>query len=71
MSRFDVRVGRGRDRIDTVEVIDLDDLEVVLFWDCTPRQATRMAEAIRADLRLGDDEFLARWGDATPERFGL
>lgn len=70
MSRFGVHVSRGRDRVDSVEVTDLDDGEVVLFWDCTPKQATRMAEAIRADLRLRDEDFMARWGEARPEAFG-
>jgi len=60
--RFEVRVGRHRDRIDSVEVVDLEDGEVALFWDLEAREATRRAEALRADLlRLDEDEFLARW----------
>lgn len=60
--RFEVRLTRHRDRVDSVEVVDLDDLEVVLFWDLEAREATRRAEALRADLReLGEDEFLAKW----------
>ncbi len=61
-SRYEVRVARHRDRIDSVEVVDLDDGEVVLFWDLEAREASHRAEALRADLhRLDDGEFLARW----------
>jgi hypothetical protein len=71
MSPFEVKVARHRNRYDTVEVVDLDDMEVVLFWDCTPRQASRMAEAIRADLiALEPEDFMARWAAASPEQFG-
>lgn len=71
MSAFEVKVLRHPDRNDTVEVVDLDDMEVVLFWDCTPRQATRMAAAIREDLaRLPPDVFFERWRDAGPDQFG-
>jgi hypothetical protein len=35
---------------------------VVLFWDCPPQTASRMARALRADLaQLAADELLARW----------
>lgn len=70
-NRFEVVVRRGRDRIDAVELLDLDDGEVALFWDCSPRQARRMAEALRADLRLLEPgELLARWSAADPSTFG-
>ena len=37
--------------------------EVVLFWDCAARDASRMARAIRADMsQLEGDDFIARWG---------
>jgi hypothetical protein len=69
--RYDILVRRGRDRVDAVEVVDRDDGEVVLFWDCTPRQASRMNEALRADLRqLAEEEFLARWSAAEAADFG-
>jgi hypothetical protein len=49
-------------RIDHVEVVDLEDGEVVLFWDCPPQSASRLARALRADLaELEAPEFLARW----------
>ena len=64
--RFEVHVQRHPDRVDSVEVVDLDDGEVVLFWDLEAREATRRAEALRADLhRLEADEFLARWSAAS------
>ncbi|WP_205696053.1 hypothetical protein [Conexibacter sp. SYSU D00693] len=63
--RFEVRVQKHPDRVDSVEVVDLDDLEVVLLWDLEAREAAHRAEALRADLRrLDADAFLARWSDA-------
>ena len=65
-SRYEVKVVR-----DSIEVVDLDDGEVVLFWDCLPRERRRMAEALRADLvRMDPASFLARWSQARPEDFG-
>jgi hypothetical protein len=50
------------DRVDHVEIVEIDSGEVVLFWDALPREATRMARALRADLaRLDADEFIAAW----------
>jgi hypothetical protein len=52
----------GRERADHVEVVDIAAGEVVLFWDLTPRQATRFAHRLREDLAALDaDEFLDRW----------
>ncbi len=49
-------------RVDHIEVVEIDGGEVVLFWDCPPQQAARQARALRADLaQLQDTEFLARW----------
>ena len=65
-SRYEVKVVR-----DSIEVVDLDDGEVVLFWDCLPRERRRMTEALRADLvRLDPASFLERWSRARPEDFG-
>jgi hypothetical protein len=50
------------DRLDHVEIVDLSSGEVVLFWDCAPREASRLARALRTDLagrEAGD--FLAHW----------
>lgn len=50
------------DRIDRVEIVEIDSGEAVLFWDVAPREATRMARALRADLaQLEADEFIATW----------
>lgn len=68
---FEVNVRRGGltpapladlDRPDQVEVVDLLDGEVLLFWDCTPQEASRLSRALRADLgTLGAEEFRERW----------
>ncbi|MTD45298.1 hypothetical protein GKE82_13625 [Conexibacter sp. W3-3-2] len=62
------RGGRGwrllapPDRVDHLEVVEIDSGEVVLFWDCLPADASRMARALRADLaQLEADAFLDRW----------
>ncbi len=56
----------GGDRVDQVEIVEIDSGEVVLYWDCAPRQATRMVRALRADLaQLEPAAFIARWS-----RFG-
>jgi hypothetical protein len=50
------------DRTDSLEIVEIASGEVILFWDCTPRDAGHMARAIRADLsQLEADEFLDRW----------
>jgi hypothetical protein len=62
------RRGRGPallaspDRLDSIEVVEIDSGEVVLFWDTTPSQTGRLARALKADLaQLSADEFMARW----------
>ncbi len=69
--RYEVKVTRtglapGRlaapGRFDLVEVVSLDDMEVVLFWDVAARDTARMEAALREELaRMGEEEFLARW----------
>jgi len=50
------------DRVDHIEVVDIDDGEVVLFWDLPPHAASQRARALREELsRLDAQEFLARW----------
>ncbi len=50
------------DRVDQVEVVDLLDGEVLLFWDCTPQEASRLGRALRVDLgALDAEEFRDRW----------
>ncbi len=49
-------------RFDLVEVISLEDMEVVLFWDVPARETARMEAALREELaRMGEGEFLSRW----------
>lgn len=56
------------DRVDHVEVVSLEDLEVVLFWDVPARETLRLEAALRADLeRLDADEFLASWAAFDPQ----
>ena len=62
------RGGRGPallaspDRVDQVEIVEVESGEVVLFWDTTPAQTGRLSRALRADLaQLDADAFLARW----------
>jgi hypothetical protein len=55
---------------DSIEVVDLDQGEGIMFWDCTPRQRRRMAEALIRDLdRLSPHEFLYQWAVAEPQHF--
>jgi len=50
------------DRVDHIEVVEIDSGEVVLFWDTTPAQTGSLARALKADLaQLDAHEFLARW----------
>ncbi|MEA2250195.1 MAG: hypothetical protein QOG70_437, partial [Solirubrobacteraceae bacterium] len=51
------------------EIVDVDDGEVVLYWDLLPRDAKRVVAMVRADLQeLEAREFFERWasfeGDA-------
>jgi hypothetical protein len=55
------------DRLDHIEVVEIDSGEVELFWDCAPRDAARMSRALRADLAaLEAEEFIDRWRGLTP-----
>lgn len=64
-SRYDVLVVR-----DTIEIVDRDQGEGVLFWDCTSRQRRRMVEALIRDLdRLSPEDFLYEWAVAEPRQF--
>lgn len=50
------------DRVDHLEVVEIDGGEVVLFWDCVAHDAARMERALRADLaQMEADEFLDHW----------
>jgi hypothetical protein len=65
-ARYEVLVER-----DSIEVVDTDQGEGILFWDCTPRQRRRMHEALIRDLdRLSPQDFLYEWAVAEPSQFG-
>jgi hypothetical protein len=50
------------ERMDHIEVVDIDGGEVVLFWDRPAHAASVMARALREELQqLEAEEFLARW----------
>ena len=56
------------DRFDHIEVVGIDDLEVVLFWDVPARATGKMEAALRDDLqRLSAAEFIARWNSVEGE----
>jgi hypothetical protein len=50
------------ERVDHIEVVEIDSGEVVLFWDRPPHAASRLARALRKELaQLEAEEFIARW----------
>jgi len=53
----------GPGRVDQIEIVELSSGEVVLLWDRTAREATKMVRALRRDLAALDAEgFWAHWG---------
>ena len=49
-------------RIDHIEVVEIDSGEVVLFWDSAPQTASRLARMLREELSMLDaQEFIERW----------
>ena len=56
------------DRIDHVEIVEIDSGEVVLLWDLTPVDAKRVVRRIREDLaNLEANEFIEAWRAADAE----
>jgi hypothetical protein len=54
--------GLNPDRLDSIEVLEIDTGEIALFWDLLPQHTGRMARALRADLsQLEAGDFLAKW----------
>ncbi len=50
------------ERIDHIEVVEVDSGEVVLFWDRAPRDASRLAKQLRSDLAILEaEDFISRW----------
>lgn len=55
----------GAERLDRVEVVDIADGEVALFWELPARNATKLLRSLRTDLAtLEAGAFIARWQDA-------
>lgn len=49
-------------RLDRVEIVDIEEGECLMFWDCAPRQASKLARALREDLHsLDAGAFLSKW----------
>ena len=56
------RLFRPSERLEHVEVVEIDTGEVVLFWDTRPRETGKLARALRGDLaQLDSDAFIAKW----------
>ena len=56
------RLFRPSERLEHVEVVEIDTGEVVLFWDTRPRETGKLARALRGDLaQLESDVFIAKW----------
>ena len=56
------RLFRPSERLEHVEVVDIDTGEVALFWDPRPRETGKLARALRADLAQMDAEaFMGKW----------
>jgi hypothetical protein len=50
------------ERVDHIEIVEIDSGEVVLFWDRPPHAASRLARTLREELaQLEAEEFIARW----------
>jgi len=50
------------DRIDHVEIVEIESGESVLFWDRPVREAASLIKSIRRDLATLDSEtFMLRW----------
>jgi hypothetical protein len=50
------------ERVDHIELVDIGDGEVVLFWDRPAHAASRMARQLREELvQLEAEEFITRW----------
>jgi hypothetical protein len=50
------------ERLDHIEVVEIEGGEVVFLWDLPPQTASRVAREVREDLNLMErEDFLARW----------
>jgi hypothetical protein len=56
------------ERVDHIEIVEIDGGEVILFWDLPAHAASRMARMLREDLsQLEADAFIARWSAVEQE----
>jgi len=56
------------ERVDHIEIVEIDGGEVILFWDLPAHAASRMARMLREELsQLEADEFIARWSTVEQE----
>jgi hypothetical protein len=52
-------------RLDRIEVVSIDDGEVVMYWELSAKDASKLIRNLRADLvGLDAEEFLSVWGGA-------
>jgi hypothetical protein len=52
-----------RERSDRIEVVEIETMEVVLFWELPHRDASRVVRRLRSHLAQMDaDHFMAVWG---------
>jgi hypothetical protein len=57
-----------RARVDTIEVVSIDDGEVVLFWELPAKRASKLVRSLRTDLAgLDAAVFIDRWQGADGE----
>ncbi len=50
------------DRIDLIEIVEIDSGEVVAFWDAVPRDAKHLLRRLQVDLaRMEAEEFIGDW----------
>jgi len=52
----------GPGRVDRIEVVSIDDGEIVLYWDLSAKEASKLLRSLREDLvALEASEFIARY----------
>ena len=55
-------------RTDRIEIVSVDDGEVILYWDVSPNQPSKLLKLLRTDLAsLDAEEFFDKWLDADAE----
>jgi hypothetical protein len=54
-----------RGRLDRIEVVSIEDGDLLLYWELSPKDATKLLRKLRADLAgMEAEEFLALWEGA-------